>query len=175
MISSFLFALTIGCQENQSETPAAQTPNKKDAAPQAKEDFNPCALEKVRACLQDKNSKIHTCDAHRGYFGVLNPMMKNEKFVKGSKDSCTIGTFIEEGLCPTENVFATYVTWMIEKKGSSKHNQIGYQVVYDVSKEKKGIDQKSLSVMEMHFTMQAKNPMYRTFKCDADGKMVKEF
>lgn len=174
MTFSFLFALTIGCQENQSEQPS-NTTKEETGAKSKKEDFNPCALEKVRACLMNTSSQIHTCDAHRGYFGVLNPMMNNEKFIEGSKKSCTMGTFIEEGLCPTENVVATYVTWMIEKKGSSKYNQIGYQVVYDPTKEKKGIDPASLDIMESYFKIQAKNPMHRTFKCDADGKMVKEF
>ena len=102
-------------------------------------------------------------------------LMKNEKFVQGAKESCTMGTFIEEGLCPTENIVVTYVTWMIEKKGSSKHNQIGYQVIYDPTKEKKGIEPTILSALEGYFKIQAKNPMYRTFKCDAEGKMVTEF
>ena len=152
---------------------AAPAPGKNQASSEDRADaeFDPCKLEKVWACLRQNAKGPITCDAHRGYFMVVNDVIgKNTKLHEQAKSSCQgpRSRFIDNALCPTTDIHTTFVTWSVPNRGQPQHTQIGYQVIYQQNAASIAEPAKSL------FAVHAKYPKKRVFQCDANGKVVAE-
>jgi|GEM_PF-4697909 len=167
-----IFFFACGEAENK-EKESTQTEGKKSTESTAA-DFNPCALQEVRACILE-NSTFKSCDAHRGIFGVYRDSLVNHPLAANPEKKCdasTKHTYIDKGFCPTEDVLLSYVIWNKPTRVNPSHQQMGYQVLYQKKDSTK--NETLLQQTERFFKSTASYPYKRVFKCGADGKVIEE-
>ena len=165
----YIIACTNTDKENTESSPKKE--KSKEMSSETKE-FDPCALQEVRACLM--GNPYSSCDAHRGVFGVYRPSLVDHPLSKNPEKNCSESVkqkYIDKGFCPTENVLYSYVVWDVLKK-TNTYTQFGYQVIY--KNEKSADYTMALKAYEKYFTTIAQYPNKKVVQCSSKGKVIKE-